>query len=171
MTCLGWLALLAVSLTTAAAAPADETERGWQFEVAAPYLWIPEEHGHIGLGPVSVPVDVEFDDIFDLMGKGDLLGGAGHFEAHDRDHHLTLFFDATGSVVDTEASLANVPGGKVEADTSLVFLESRAATASGRGRSTARRRARSGSSRSSVRATRTSATASSSDATACSSWT
>jgi len=95
MTRLGWLALLAISLSTPAAATAAEAGRPWQFEVAAPYLWIPEEHGLIGLGSVSVPVDVGFDDIFDLMGKGDLLGGAGHFEAHNRDLHLTLLFDAT----------------------------------------------------------------------------
>jgi hypothetical protein len=123
MTRLGWIVLLTLSLTTPAPARAAEPERAWQFEVAAPYLWIPEEHGRIGLGRVSVPVNVEFEDIFDLMGQGDLLGGAGHFEAHDRDLHLTLFFDATGTVVDTESGLANVPGGKVEANSSLVFLE------------------------------------------------
>lgn len=123
MTRLGWTILLAISLTAPATARAAEAQDEWQFEVAAPYLWIPEEHGHIGLGPVSVPVNVGFDEIFDLMGKGDLLGGAGHFEVHNRDHHLTLFFDATGTVVDAEDGLANVPGGEVEADSALMFLE------------------------------------------------
>jgi hypothetical protein len=118
----GWMAVALLWLPVARAGAAED-ERAWQFDVAAPYLWLPEEHGRIGLGPVSVPVDVGFDDIFDLMGQGDLLGGAGHFEAHNRDLHLSLFFDATGSVVDTEAGLANVPGGEVEADPALVFLE------------------------------------------------
>ena len=118
----GWMAVALLWLPAVRAGAADD-EGAWQFDVAAPYLWLPEEHGRIGLGPVSVPVDVDFDEIFNLMGKGDLLGGAGHFEAYNQDLHLALFFDATGSVVDAEAGLANVPGGKVEADSSLVFLE------------------------------------------------
>jgi hypothetical protein len=120
---LGSIAAVLLWLGTALPARAADEESGWRFDVAAPYLWLPEEHGHIGIGPVSVPVDVSFSDIFDLMGKGDLLGGAGHFEAYDRDLHLSLFFDATGSVVDTQGSVAKLPGGVAEADSSLVFLE------------------------------------------------
>ena len=119
---LGCLVSLLVSLGVVPLAAAGDDEKTWEFSVAAPYLWLPEEHGHIGIGPVSVPVDVDFGDIFTLMGKGDLLGGAGHFEAYNRDLHLALFFDATGSVVDTEAGIP-LPGGRAEADSSLVFLE------------------------------------------------
>jgi hypothetical protein len=110
-------------VATVAPVSAADDESPWQFGVAAPYLWLSEEHGHVGLGQVRTPVDVGFDEIFDLMGKGDLLGGAGHFEAHHRDLHLSFFFDATGSVVDTDEGLPNVPGGKAEADSSLMFLE------------------------------------------------
>jgi hypothetical protein len=120
---LGWMLLAAIVFASTRSARATNDERSWQFDIAAPYLWVPEEHGRIGLGPVSVPVNVGFDDVFDLMGDGELLGGAGHFEAHNRELHLSLFFDATGAVVDTEGSIARLPGGKVDVDSSLVFLE------------------------------------------------
>ena len=68
---LGWMAVALISLTMPEPAHAAADQRSWQFEIAAPYLWLPEEHGHIGLGPVSVPVDVEFADVFDLsLGAG-----------------------------------------------------------------------------------------------------
>jgi hypothetical protein len=110
-------------LTSHVTALGDEHAQAWKFDVAAPYLWLPEQHGRVGVGPLSAPVDVGFDDIFTLLGDGDLLGGAGHFEAYNSDLHLAMFFDATGSVVDTEAGVPNVPGAKLEANLSLLFLE------------------------------------------------
>jgi hypothetical protein len=115
---------VALSLVLPAIGRAEaDPEPTWEFEIAAPYLWLSTQHGRVRAGRVSVPVDVGFDQLFDLMGKGDLLGGAGHFELHNRDLHLTFFTDAVGAVIDSEARLKRVPDGNGEVNSSLVFVE------------------------------------------------
>lgn len=104
--------------------PADEPRHGgWQFEVT-PYVWLPETHGTVGADGLTADVDVGFDDVFDLLGDGDLLALMGHFEA--RKGKLALFTDQIGVVIDTEAD------GKIfrdrikadaEADLDLVTVE------------------------------------------------
>ena len=74
---LGWMVSLLVTLGAVPLAAAADDEKTWEFSVAAPYLWLPEEHGHIGIGPVSVPVDVDFGDIFTLMGNASRFGRTG----------------------------------------------------------------------------------------------
>lgn len=119
-----WALAVLLSLMLPAIGRAEtETESTWEFEIAAPYLWLSTQHGRVRAGRVSLPVDVGFDEVFDLMGKGDLLGGAGHFEVHNRDLHLTFFTDVVGAVIDSQQPLRRVADGNGEVNSSLVFVE------------------------------------------------
>jgi len=66
---------------------------GWRFEVT-PFLWLPEVQGAIATRGRSASIDVDFGDVFDLLGNGDLFAAGGHFEARYR--RLSLFVDAFG---------------------------------------------------------------------------
>jgi hypothetical protein len=81
----------------------DRDDGGWSVSFV-PYLWLTEVHGSIGLGDLSVPIDVGFDQVFDLMGAGDLLGGMGYLEVRRR--RLIFFADAVGSVVRVDQKLS-----------------------------------------------------------------
>lgn len=83
---LAGLALLAPRAASAAAG-------GWDFDIA-PYMWLSEVHGSVSAKNRTADIDIDFGEIFDAIGAGDLLAFAGHFEArHDK---LALFYDADG---------------------------------------------------------------------------
>jgi hypothetical protein len=73
---------------------------GWVFE-ATPYFWLPETHGTITVRDRSADLDIGFDDVFDLLGDGNLIGGMGHFEA--RKDRLAFFVDSQGVVINNDA--------------------------------------------------------------------
>lgn len=54
------------------AAPARAEGEGWQFKVT-PYLWALGMSGDVGVGPVSVPVDVKFSDAVKDLDFGGML--------------------------------------------------------------------------------------------------
>jgi hypothetical protein len=94
------LLALGPSAVNAADENSDARHDGWQFEVT-PYLWLPETHGTVHIGNLSADLDIGFDDVFDLLGDGDLIGGMGHFEA--RKGRAAMFVDAWGAVINTDA--------------------------------------------------------------------
>jgi len=67
---------LLVSLTMVGVAPAAED--GWQFKLT-PYLWALGVDGDIGIGPASVPVDVDFLDAVEDLEMGGMLSGEAHY--------------------------------------------------------------------------------------------
>lgn len=69
---------------------------GWTFDVT-PYLWLPEQQGTARVRSLSTAIDVDFDQLFDLLGDGELLAGMVHAEAHYG--RLSLFVDGTGGTV------------------------------------------------------------------------
>lgn len=99
--------------------PSDQAAASDAWQVSfIPYLWITEVHGSVGIRDLTVPINVGFDKVFDLMGNGDLLGGMGYFEA--RRGRLILFTDAVGSVVRTTQ---NVSIGKADLAADFASLE------------------------------------------------
>jgi hypothetical protein len=70
-----------------------EQASAWSFEVV-PFLWLPEVEGSVGTRGITADVDVDFNDLFDLMGDGELFAGGGHFEA--RYDRFSFFVDAFG---------------------------------------------------------------------------
>jgi hypothetical protein len=67
---------------------------------------------------LSADVDIGFDDVFDLLGDGELFAMMGHFEA--RHGRLALFTDALGVVVDVEAD-GKIVRDRVDADAEADF--------------------------------------------------
>jgi hypothetical protein len=83
---LAGLALLAPRAASAAAG-------GWDFDFVF-YAWLSEVHGSVSAKNRTANIDVDFNEIFDAIGAGDLFSAAGHFEArHDK---FVLFFDQMG---------------------------------------------------------------------------
>lgn len=98
----------------ATSAPADD---GWTFEVT-PYLWLPEQQGTLQVGRLSAPVDVDFSDLFDLLGNGELIAGMLHFEAHRGP--LSLFLDGVGG---TAQPTQQTERGTVKTTLNYAFVE------------------------------------------------
>jgi len=90
-------ALLAVALLTMTGISAHAQEEGaaspWSVEVA-PYIWLSEVQGTIGVRDTTAHLDVGFSDLFDLLGDGDLFAGGGHAEV--RYDRFSFFLDAFG---------------------------------------------------------------------------
>jgi hypothetical protein len=119
----GWLAAtLAIAVAPAlaedgaAAEPADELA-GWTFELA-PYLWLPEMEGRVTAGPLSAPVDVDFDKLFDLLFDGELLAGGLHLGAQRGP--LSLFVDGFGGGARPSRRTAR---GEVDLTLNFAFVE------------------------------------------------
>lgn len=89
------------------ASDAAASAEAWTFDFT-PYFWLTEVHGDVQVRGLEAGVDVGFDEVFDLLGAGDLLGGMGHFEAHHG--RLSLFVDAVGghAAPDTHTQFAKV---------------------------------------------------------------
>ena len=66
------LAAVAMVLCAAMAGNTWAAEEGWQFNLT-PYLWALGMDGDVGLGPVSVPVDVKFSDAVKDLDFGGML--------------------------------------------------------------------------------------------------
>lgn len=64
--------LMAVFVLLATAGMAWTAEEGWSFKIT-PYLWAMGIDGDIGIGPVSVPVDVKFTDAVEDLDLGGML--------------------------------------------------------------------------------------------------
>jgi hypothetical protein len=94
-----------------------DQEPAWKFSFV-PYFWLPELHGDATVAERKAEVDVGFDDIFDLMFDGDLLGGMGHFEARNR--RFTFLTDAVGTVIDPSKTGNR---GTAEFDADLLVVE------------------------------------------------
>jgi hypothetical protein len=75
--------------------PASAAAGDWTYDIA-PYMWLSEVHGSITAKNRTADIDVDFNDIFDAIGAGDLLAFSGHFEA--RHSKLALFYDADGTL-------------------------------------------------------------------------
>jgi len=61
---------------------------------AALYLWLPEVQGTVGARGATADVDVDFGNLFDLMGNGQLFASGGHVEVgYER---FSFFLDAFG---------------------------------------------------------------------------
>jgi hypothetical protein len=121
---LGGAAILLVSLSAATSARAAEEDvvaeapaDGWTFEVA-PYLWLPEMQGTLSAGRVSAPIDVDFDQLFDLLFDGELLAGGLHLGA--QWGRLSLFVDGFGGGARPSQQTQR---GKAELTLNFAFIE------------------------------------------------
>ena len=56
----------------AAAGVVQAAEEGWSFKIT-PYLWAMGIDGDVGIGPVSVPMDVKFTDAVEDLELGAML--------------------------------------------------------------------------------------------------
>jgi hypothetical protein len=65
----------------------------WGFQVV-PFMWLSELEGTIATRGETADIDVDFDDIFDLLGDGELFAAGGHFEG--RYERFSFFVDAFG---------------------------------------------------------------------------
>ncbi len=88
--------------STAVYAAPDRTSDDWQFTLAPLFLWGMSVNGNSQLGPVSAPVQIDFDDALEDLSAVFTI----HFEAYKKD--LSLF--AEYQYVELEPS-ASVPNG------------------------------------------------------------
>lgn len=65
----------------------------WRFLVNL-YGWVPEMHGTVKAKDVTAGIDIGLGQVFDLLGNGDALAGAGHFEV--QRGRFSFFVDAFG---------------------------------------------------------------------------
>lgn len=105
----------------AAAEASDRLLTGpWRFQ-AALYLWLPEVQGVVGARGATANVDVDFTDLFDLMGNGELFAGGGHAEVgYER---FSFFLDAFGGTArpSTGVTVQRFPSLTGTADLTLNF--------------------------------------------------
>lgn len=93
LACAGRSAAQERALAEEPATPADGVAGPWRFQTAL-YLWLPEVQGIVGARGATANVDVDFTNLFDLMGDGDLFAGGGHVEVgYER---FSFFLDAFG---------------------------------------------------------------------------
>jgi hypothetical protein len=97
----------------ATAAPSEQT-----WVLFAPYVWMPAMHGTIGARGVTVPIDMNLDDVFKSL---DDLNGAfmGHVEVGRGD--VGLIFDGMLMQLGPEGTLPG--GGRLKADIGSTILE------------------------------------------------
>lgn len=77
----------------ASPAAGDAAPSPWSFQ-AATYIWLPQTQGSLSARGGTAHIDVGFDQMFDLLGDGDLFAAGGHLEA--RYDRLSFFLDAFG---------------------------------------------------------------------------
>lgn len=98
-------ALLGLLLSTGLASVArgeEGTVNPWSFEIT-PYLWLPEVQGTIRIRDETANLNVTFNDVFDLLGAGDLFAAGGHAEV--RYDRFSFFLDAFGGTVRPSATV------------------------------------------------------------------
>jgi hypothetical protein len=107
-----------------AATEVDAKETGWQVDWV-PYLFLSKINGKTGLKGETIRVDVDYKELFDLIGNHfSLLAGMGHLEVrHDR---IFGFLDIMATTLNTSKA-AHLEGverddlhtGKIHADVEL----------------------------------------------------
>jgi hypothetical protein len=125
--------VLVISCTITRASAEDEVSAyqparadldGWTFQVI-PFIWLPEIEGTVGTRGRTAAIDVDFSDLFDLMGDGDLFASGGHVEAKYRD--LSLFLDAFGGMARPTSQVTfgrdRTFSGKADVTMNFVFFE------------------------------------------------
>lgn len=90
----------------------------WEFSVA-PYLWLSTVQGATSIGDLSSFVDVDYGDLFSLLGKGDLFAAMGYFAAQKGP--IGAFVDFSGSMVKTRTEFRDRAPVKIWNDS--LFLE------------------------------------------------
>ncbi|MBM4243342.1 MAG: hypothetical protein FJ148_05930 [Deltaproteobacteria bacterium] len=85
--------LLSMLCAPAVRAQEESATSPWSIAVA-PYIWLSEVQGTIGVRDKTAHLDVGFADLFDLMGNGELFAGGGHAEV--RYDRFSFFLDAFG---------------------------------------------------------------------------
>ena len=101
------LLLAVVGLQNAAADP-TKSEDDWQFKLAPLFLWGMSINGSTAIGPETLPLDIEFDDVLSNMSAVLTF----HFEAKKRD--LSLF--AEYQYVDLSPSAKFSNGSEIDVD-------------------------------------------------------
>ncbi|MEW6269489.1 MAG: hypothetical protein AB1689_09365 [Thermodesulfobacteriota bacterium] len=96
----------------------------WSFQVV-PFLWLPEVEGSVSTRGITADVDVDFGDVFDLLGDGDLFAAGGHFEA--RYDGFSFFVDAFGGTARPASDVTLGPrqmlSGTADLTLSFTFVE------------------------------------------------
>jgi hypothetical protein len=129
-------AILAMLCTPAFAD--DSSDSDWQFRLAPFYLWAVNMSGDQTIGPIPVPIELDFDDIFDSLegvftanfeaihnNQWGLLVDLSYIDIKDSQGPVTVNFQNTLAEVD---GLYRVANGEHNIDILRMFLLS-AATA------------------------------------------
>jgi len=109
------LLLISVLVVTTNHARAEEGD--WEFNLAPFYLWAINISGDQTIGPISAPVNVEFNDIFDNLDGAFIV----HFEAAYQNRWGFLV-DVNYLDLENKQSLANSLTRKVDLDISMAEL-------------------------------------------------
>jgi hypothetical protein len=125
-----FLAIVATATNAAAQPPApppapnDGAGSPWRFQ-AAVYAWFPQIQGSVSARGETADIDIGFDDMFDLLGNGDLFASGGHFEVgYDR---FSFFLDAFGGTARPTSNVTVGPrqglSGTADVTMNFVFFE------------------------------------------------
>jgi hypothetical protein len=109
------LLLISVLVVTTNHARAEEGD--WEFNLAPFYLWAINISGDQTIGPISAPVNVEFNDIFDNLDGAFIV----HFEAAYQNRWGFLV-DVNYLDLENKQSLANSLTRKVDLDITMAEL-------------------------------------------------
>ena len=102
----------------------DAAPSPWSFQ-AATYIWLPQTQGTLAARGATAHVDVDFGQMFDLLGAGDLLAAGGHVEiGYDR---FSFFLDAFGGtarpVSDVTLGPRQMQSGTADVTMNFAFFE------------------------------------------------
>lgn len=91
-----------------AAAPSSSGPQAndWSITVA-PYLWLPQIQGTVSTHGVTAAIDLNYHQLFDLMGNGDLFAAGAHIEGRYRQ--LSFFLDDFGGIARPQTSVVYGP--------------------------------------------------------------
>jgi hypothetical protein len=109
------LLLISVLVVTTNHARAEKGD--WEFNLAPFYLWAINISGDQTIGPISAPVNVEFNDIFDNLDGAFIV----HFEAAYQNRWGFLV-DVNYLDLENKQSLANSLTRKVDLDITMAEL-------------------------------------------------
>lgn len=102
---------------------ASEAE-DWSVGVA-PYLWLPQIQGTLSTRGVTAVIDLDYHDLFDLLGNGDLFAAGVHLEGRYRK--LSFLVDDFGGTARPQTSVKYGPNemlrGRADVTFDFNFLE------------------------------------------------